>query len=121
MLRCMLISMVIGIVSEITARMLRLWVYRSGRTPIVNVVVMFGLVMGGIAALVPHIGLLPVFCLAFAVGLMYEIANLYALDWWYFPDERLAFIQGHAAIVVTIALLWGAVPLLTAGVRTAGF
>jgi hypothetical protein len=121
MLRCMLISMVIGIVSEITARTLRLWIYRSAQTPIVNVIVMFGVVMGGIAALVPSVGLLPAFFIAFAVGLVYEIANLYALDWWYFPGEQLAFIHGHAAIVVVIAVVWGAVPMVTVAVRAALF
>lgn len=121
MLRCMLISMVIGIVGEITARTRRLWIYRSAQTPIVNVIVMFGVVMGGVAAFVPNVGLLPAFFVAFAIGLVYEIANLSVLDWWYFPDERLAFIHGHAAIVVVIAVLWGTVPVITAVLRAAVF
>lgn len=117
----MLISMVIGVAGEVSARTLRLWIYRKAYTPLINIVVMFGVIMGGIAALAPRVGVLPIFFIAFAVGLVYEIANLYVLDWWYFPDERLAFVRGHAAIVVVIALLWGSVPVVTAGVRAAVF
>jgi hypothetical protein len=120
-LRCMLISMVIGVGGEVSARTLRLWIYRTAYTPLVNIVVMFGVIMGGIAALVPSVGVLPIFFIAFAVGLVYEIANLYVLDWWYFPDERLAFVRGHTAIVVVLALLWGTVPVVTAGVRAVLF
>jgi hypothetical protein len=55
--------------------------------------------------------------IAAGIGLAYEIANLRVLKWWYFPNERLAFIRGHAAIVVVLALLWGAVPVMIVGVQ----
>ncbi len=117
----MLISVIIGIVTELNARALRLWIYRSPQLPILNVLVMFGVVMGGIASLVPTFGLLPVFLIAFGVGLAYEIANLNLLNWWYFPGERIAFIRGHTAIVVVIAIFWGVVPVMTEAVETALF
>lgn len=119
MLRCILIGMIIGVASEAGARRLSLWIYRQPQYPIMNVIVMFGIVMGGIASLVPSLGITAAFSIAFAIGLGYEIANLRILDWWYFPGERLAFIRGHAAIVVVISLLWGAVPLMAAAVHAA--
>jgi hypothetical protein len=111
-LRCMLIGIVIGVAAEIVARAFNLWIYRQPQTPILNVIAMFGLVMGGVAALAPKIGVKSAFVIAFAIGLAYEFANLRLLDWWYFPGERLGFIHGNAAIAVVIALLWGAVPIV---------
>jgi hypothetical protein len=117
-LRCMFIGGLIGVATEILARAFKLWIYRQQQTPILNVILMFTFVMGGVASLVPRVGLLPVFFIAFAIGLLYEIANLQWLDWWYFPDERLGFLRGHKTIVVVIAVLWGAVPVMIAGAQT---
>ena len=117
MLRCMLIGIVVGVATEFVARVFKLWVYRQPQTPILNVLMMFGLIMGGIAGVVPRIGLLPAFAIAFAIGLIYEVANLRLLDWWYFPDEHLGFIHGHTAIVLAISLLWGVVPVMIAGAQ----
>jgi hypothetical protein len=121
MLRCMLIGGVIGVVSEFGARTLRLWIYRQPHYPIINVIVTFGIIMGAIASFVPSIGPLPAFAIAFVYGLAYEIANLRVLHWWDFPDERVGFIRGHAAIVVAIALLWGVVPLMIVAVQATLF
>ncbi|MFI5395299.1 MAG: hypothetical protein ACHQ9S_07165 [Candidatus Binatia bacterium] len=121
MLRCVLIGIVFGILAETSARALSLWIYRRAHYPLVNVLVIFGLVMGGIAAVVPQIGVLPALLLGIAAGLLYEVINLAVLDWWYFPGERLAFIHGHAAIVAVLALLWGVVPVAIAAVHVAVF
>jgi len=114
-----LIGMTVGVITEVCARLLKLWVYRQPQTPVLNVIVIFGLVMGAIAMLVPDHGLWLPFVLGAAVGLAYEVANLTALKWWDFPDARLGFIRGHAAIVVVMTLGWGAVPLITAKVHAA--
>jgi hypothetical protein len=37
-----------GVVTEFTARMGRLWIYRRPINPVINVLVMFGPVMGGL-------------------------------------------------------------------------
>jgi hypothetical protein len=95
-LRCVIIGMVIGAVAELGARSLQLWVYRRPRYPIVNVVVVFGIVMGSIAGLVPRLGLARAFVIACAVGLVWEIVNL-------------------------TRLLWGFVPLLITAVQAVGF
>jgi len=113
--------MVIGAITEFGAHVLQLWVYRRPYYPIVNVVVVFGIIMGSIGALVPSLGLALAFVIAFAVGLLYEIVNLTQLHWWSFPGERVAFIHGHAAVVVAIALLWGFVPLFITALQAVAF
>lgn len=121
MLRCLLIGMIIGVITELGARTLSLWIYRQPYYPVINIIVTFGIIMGGVARLAPSLGLLPAFLIGFAIGLGYEIANLQILDWWYFPGERLAFVHGRAGIVTAIAVLWGIVPVVIAAVQKALF
>lgn len=112
MLHLYLLAVAIGVVGESAAYLQRLWVYRRLLHPVMNVFLMFGLVMGTLAALIPRLGGPAVFVIAFVVGLAYEIANLRVLHWWTFPGARLYFLHGHAQVVVAISLLWAAVPLL---------
>ena len=119
MLACVLIGMALGVVTEVCARLLNLWVYRQPQTPVLNVIVVAGLVMGALATLVPRYGMLRAFVAGAAVGLAYEIANLGFLKWWDFPDRRLGFIRGHVAIVVVASAGWGVMPLIVASVHAA--
>jgi len=115
----LLIGIVLGAAVEFGAWTLRLWVYRQPQTAVLNVVLMFGVLMGGLASMVPVIGVLPVYGLGFAVGLFYEMLNLRVLQWWEFPGERLAFVRGHTAIVLALAVAWGAVPVFIASAQAA--
>lgn len=117
MLRFVLIGIGIGAVSEGAAYAQRLWLYRSPIYPLLNVLVVFGLIMGALASRVGVWGLGPVFAAGAGVGLVYETLNLTVLDWWYFPGERLYGLRGHTAIVIAISLAWGTVPLATALAR----
>jgi hypothetical protein len=119
LLAYMLISLVLGLVTEVCARLFKLWIYRQPQTLVLNVIVVFGLIMGAVATLVARHGMLPAFVIGCAVGLAYEVANLAFLKWWDFPDERLGFIRGHAAIVLVLSLAWGLVPVATAKVHAA--
>jgi len=119
MLACVLLGVIIGTVTEVTARTGRLWLYHRPYTPVVNVIGMFGLIMGGLAAAAGHLGTAATFGLAAAIGLAYELANLHILHWWYFPDQRMALVRGHTAIVLTLTLTWGLVPLMIAAARGA--
>jgi len=119
MLPYVLIGMTIGLVVEVCVRLLKLWVYRQPQTPVFNVIVVFGLIMGAIAMLVRRNGLLLPFVIGGGVGLAYEVANLAWLKWWEFPDARLGSLRGHAIIVVVMSLAWGTVPLITAKVQAA--
>jgi hypothetical protein len=114
-----LIGMTVGVITEACAWFLKLWVYRQPQTPVLNIIVVYGLVMGAIAALVPRSGVVPCAVMGGAVGLAYEATNLAFLKWWDFPGERLGFIRGHAAILVLLTVGWGVVPLMTAGVVAA--
>ena len=117
MLTYVLIGMTLGVVTEVSARLLTLWVYRQSQTAVLNIFVVFGCIMGAIATLVPRHGMLPAFVAGCGVGLAYEVANLAVFKWWDFPDRRLGFIRGHAAIVAVMSLAWGTVPLITASVH----
>jgi hypothetical protein len=108
-----LIGMVCGVITEGCARLLNLWVYRQPQTAVLNIIVVFG-GMGAMGTLVPRYGMLPAFAAGGAVGLLYEVANLAFLDWWEFPDRRIGFVRGHAAIVVLMSVGWGMVPLVSA-------
>ncbi len=116
-LACVCVGIAVGIAAELSARRLRLWVYRRPVYPIINVIAVFGLVMGGLAALLPSVGTVPALVMAFAAGLAYEILNLRQLHWWDFPDARMAFIHGHTAIVLAVAVMWAFVPVLIATVN----
>jgi hypothetical protein len=116
-LHYMVIGMAIGIATELAARTFGFWIYNQRQTAVLNVIIVFGLIMGGLASRVRPLGLEVVTSIAFGIGLLYEIANLRVLKWWYFPNERLVFVRGHAAIVVVLALLWAAVPVMILGVQ----
>jgi hypothetical protein len=112
-----LTGILIGLVSEAGARHQRLWVYRRPLYPVLNVIVMFGLVMGSVAELAQAIGLAGAFGAGFAIGLSYELLNLTLLDWWYFPDGCLYMLRGKMACAAGVAVAWGAVPVAIAVVR----
>jgi hypothetical protein len=113
-LRVFVIAVAIGALSEVMARLARLWLYRRPIYPVLNVLVVFGAVMGGVAMLAPSLGLAGVFGLGFALGLAYEAANLAVLDWWIFPDDRLLFLRGKTACAVGVSVSWGLVPVAVA-------
>jgi len=110
----MTVGMAIGVLAELVARAFKLWIYRDAQTPVLNVFVVFGLIMGFIASRIRRLGIDGAFFVAFGIGLAYEIANFRLLKWWEFPGDRLGFIRGHTAIAVVIALLWGTVPVVIA-------
>jgi hypothetical protein len=78
----------------------------------VNVVLVFGLVLGvGSSALAGQPAPLR-FAAGAAFGIVYEAANFAALRWWSFPNERLLVLRGRAALTLGVGLAWGLVPLL---------
>ena len=112
MLAVWLTGVVIGALSEVAARAFHFWLYRNPVYPVVNVVLMFGLVMGGLSLLVPHVGLAVVFLLGLSVGYAYEWLNFAALDWWHFPHDRFLAFRGKQGCAVSVAVLWGTVPVM---------
>jgi hypothetical protein len=116
-----LVGVGIGAVGEGTARAGRLWLYRRPLYPFVNVVVMFGLVMGGLSLLVPHLGTAIVFLLGLTIGYAYEWMNFVALDWWSFPQDRFLVFRGRQGCALSVAMLWGTVPVMNDLLRRAVF
>jgi len=112
-----LTALAIGVACETGAALGRFWVYRRPLYRVLNVVLVFGLVMGGIATLAGRLGLGGVFAAGFSIGLAYEALNLAWLDWWFFPDDRLLVLRGRPACAAGVAVAWGLVPVAIALAR----
>lgn len=114
MIRAVLLGMAIGVVAEIIAYGANWWKYHKTVSPLINILVMFGLVMGGISLLQPTLGIGGVFLLALVIGYAYEWANFVVLNWWVFPDERFLVFRGRQGCAASVAVVWGMVPLIVA-------
>ena len=81
---------------------------------VLNVLLMFGLVMGTLAWAGGASGTAALFALGFGIGLLYEMLNFARLDWWYFPDDRLLGLRGKTACALGVSIAWGTVPVTVA-------
>ena len=106
------IGIAVGVIGELFAYALSVWRYRHWTYPVANVLGMFGAVMGGLALLVPEVGLSAVVAGAFAAGLAYEWLNFLVLGWWWFPQDRVWRFSGRASCAAVIAVAWALVPIL---------
>jgi hypothetical protein len=114
LLRAILLGMAIGVVSEILAYVANWWKYHTTVSPLINILVMFGWVMGSLSLLQPTLGALGVFVIGFLIGYAYEWANFLTLDWWVFPDERFLIFRGRQGCASAVSVTWGVVPLIVA-------
>jgi hypothetical protein len=114
-----LVGVLMGVAGEGMARAGQLWLYRRPLYPVVNVLMMFGVVMGGLSLLVPYAGAAIVFLLGVALGYAYEWWNLARLDWWYFPHDRFLVFRGKQGCALAVAALWGTVPVVNDLLRRA--
>jgi hypothetical protein len=112
MVRAYVAAVAVGILTEAFARIFRLWLYRKPSYPVLNVLLMFGAVMGGLSLAVPALGFLWVFLVAAGIGYGYEQLNFSSLDWWYFPEDRFLVFRGRQACALSVGALWGLVPLV---------
>ena len=113
MLETYLSACLVGLVIEIIARTARLWIYRKPINPVINILIMFGLVMGGLSLVVPTLGHGPVLLIAAAIGYGYEQFNFAVLGWWDFPGDRFLIFEGKQACALSVGVLWGLAPLIT--------
>ena len=113
MLEAYLSACLVGLVMETIARIGRLWIYRKAINPVINILIMFGLVMGGLSLVVPTLGHVPVLLIAAVIGYGYEQLNFSVLEWWDFPGDRFLLFQGKQACALSVGALWGLVPLIT--------
>lgn len=114
MIRAILLGMALGVVSEILAYAADWWKYHKTVSPLINILIMFGLVMGPLSLLQPTLGVVGVFALGFLIGYAYEWANFLKLDWWVFPGERFLVFRGRQGCASAVAVMWGFVPLIVA-------
>jgi hypothetical protein len=111
-------TLFIGLFCELTARLGKLWIYRKSIYPVLNILLMFGIVMGALSLLIPRTGLLPVFIIAIAIGYAYEKINFSHLHWWDFPGDKFLFFSGQEACARSVAILWGITPLLSNAIQS---
>ncbi len=112
-----LLSIAFGIAAEVAAYTLGLWTYRSVLYPAINVLLVFGVIMGLLAAFTRNMGIQLTFAAAASIGFLYELANFDFLDWWHFPGGQFLIFHGKLTICLVLALLWGSVPLLVSALR----
>lgn len=114
MVRALLLGMAVGVVVEIFAYAANLWNYHKTISPLINILVMFGLIMGALSLLLPALGAGRVFLLGLLIGYAYEWANFLILDWWVFPRDRFLVFRGRQGCAAAVAVTWGLVPLVVA-------
>lgn len=113
MIETYLSACLVGVLGETVARAARLWIYRKPIYPVINILLMLGLVMGGLSLAVPTLGLVPVFVIAAVLGYGYELLNFEILEWWDFPGDSFLVFEGKQACALSVGALWALVPLMT--------
>jgi len=118
-LLCFLVGLGLGVLTETAAWRLGLWRYESRVTPILNVVVMFGLVHGlvlaGVVGAHRHsaIGIPLLFMNGVFIGVGYEALNQFKLGAWTWGDRSLLGIRRPVDKAATVGVAWGAAPVIT--------
>lgn len=100
-----------GAATEALAYTLMLWLYRAAWLRILNIVLVFGLIYGGLSWLLANQGVLAQFAAGAGFGLAYEIVNDRWLKAWYFTGGTLPWLSGQPA-VIGVGLAWGFVPVI---------
>lgn len=111
MLTYCVICIALGSATEALAYALKLWLYRAAWLRILNIVLTFGLIFGGMSWLLAGHGVLAQFAAGAGFGLAYEIANDRWLKAWSFPGGTLPWLTGQPA-VIGVGLTWGFVPVM---------
>lgn len=113
-----MVAALCGVLVETAAGLLRLWKYKSVFGPVLNIVVMFGLVQGTCVAGLVGYGQVPasiapvLFMTGAVIGIFYEGLNEYAVHAWSWPDMPLFGLTASRDKAAAIGVAWGAVPAL---------
>lgn len=117
-LHAMLLGIAVGVVGETTANLLSLWTYAKQISPLLNILGMFGALMGTVSLLSSAGwgagGWVATGVVGFVIGYGYEWANFLRLAWWTFPNDRFLIFRGRQGCALSVGVLWGIVPLLIA-------
>lgn len=116
-----LLGIIVGIIAELLAYTLKLWLYKHALFWVSNVLLMFGVVGGVMSYTAMQQGNLALAVFAMGMlGLVYEVVNIYKLKLWTFPAKTIPWLKGNTAVVATTAA-WAGVPVLVAtGVMVVG-
>jgi len=116
---CFITALTIGVCVETVARVLGLWRYRSPVFPLINILLVFGLIeglsvgwfVGGRDALR---GVFPVLFMAGAVlGILIEGLNEFWIHAWSWSDRPILGVRRSIDKAAFVGVTWGFVPLLT--------
>jgi hypothetical protein len=113
------IAVAIGVLGETVAARGRLWLYGRPLYRVLNVLGVFGVVMGGLATLGPGLGAAGLFAAGVAIGAAWEVTNLAWLGWWTFPADGPLGAHGPRTAAVAAAVAWGTVPVAVAWLAAA--
>ena len=119
-LRCMLISIVLGMACELVSGRLQIWTYRNRATLVSNVILMFGVVQGlAIAGLVGGNWSLTdiaplLFMLGGVVGLIYEGLNEFVVHNWSWSKTPLLGLTRSRDKAAVVGVAWGFAPVAVA-------
>jgi hypothetical protein len=119
-LRCVLISIALGLVCELVSGRLHIWTYKNRATLVSNVLVMFGVVQGlAIAGLVggnwPLTDIAPLlFMLGAVVGLIYEGLNEFVVHGWSWSEAPLLGLTRSRDKAAVVGVVWGLAPVAVA-------
>jgi hypothetical protein len=114
----LLAALAIGSATEAGARLLRLWRYRSLAFPILNILVVFGLIQGLVVGWVIGgrqnlLSIAPVlFMVGAVIGILLEGLNLYWWRAWSWPAKPLLGIERPIDKAAFIGFIWGFAPVL---------
>ena len=111
-------TLYVGLLCELTARLSKFWLYRKPVYPMLNIILMVGIVMASLSLLCLRSGLLPVFIIAIAIGYTYEKINFSLLHWWDFPGDQFLIFKGKEACATSVAVLWGVTPLVSNAIQS---
>jgi hypothetical protein len=115
----LLAALLIGLISEEAAGIMRLWTYKKPFYPLMNVVIAFGLVQGlGVAWTIggkQQVGqIAPVlFMVGAVVGIAMEGANEYWLGAWSWTTKPIIGITRPIDKAAFIGVMWGFAPVVT--------
>ncbi len=112
-----LLAVALGVLTEGAALGLKLWRYRNPLLPLLNILLMFGVVQGVclagfVGAQVPLLSIAPVLLMAGAlVGLAYEGANHFWLQAWTWSAAPLVGLSQPIDKAALVGASWGMVPV----------
>ncbi|MHA1300231.1 MAG: hypothetical protein ACTSO9_12490 [Candidatus Helarchaeota archaeon] len=101
------LGFLVGLLIEPTAAFLQLWVFNPWWFFIIWPIIWECLCFGNLSYFSRNLHLLIQYGLSAALGLFGELFAIFIYPIWYFPGERVLFLQGLPTIVFSFTIVWG--------------